>query len=73
MFGLGKPRTNFGYYIDKNKISQTWIIDKIGLDKNTVFRLCNDKDYNPHAVTQIKIISNLRKSGHDVTRGDFWV
>ncbi|OBZ13325.1 hypothetical protein A7975_10735 [Bacillus sp. FJAT-26390] len=72
MFGLGKQRTKLGRYIDKNGITQGWLESKTGLNKNSVSKLCGDDSYEPRPSTVQKVISSLRKHGHDVRADDFW-
>ncbi|MDD9266030.1 transcriptional regulator [Paenibacillus sp. GCM10023248] len=68
MFGLGKSRTRFGKWLDKEGIKQ----GELPVNKNTASRLCNDLDYEPYEDTIITVISFLRKKGYDVTVEDFW-
>lgn len=70
--GLGKPRTDFGYWCDENGISQLEIAEITGLSRNTISRLCNDAYYEPHENTLIKLVSGLRKHGYRISIGDFW-
>jgi hypothetical protein len=68
----GKPRTEFGQFLDENGISQSTFEDWSGINKNSVTSLCGNFDYNPPESTQIKAISALRKRGFQVSAGDFW-
>lgn len=74
MFGVyeGKPRTKLGSWINRNKISQEFLIKKVPLNKNSVSKLCNDPSYEPREDTQLKIVSCLRKHGYNVSVSDFW-
>lgn len=72
MIGTGKPRTKLGRFIDKVGLTQGWIEIKAGLNKNSVSKLCGDVSYEPRAGTVQKVISALRKHGHDVNASDFW-
>jgi transcriptional regulator with XRE-family HTH domain len=72
MFGLGKPRTKFGKWIDNKGISQRDLEDMCKTNRNTVSRLCNDNDYEPYEDTLLRIISGLRKHGYNVSISDFW-
>ncbi len=72
MFGLGKPRTVFGEFLDREGISQTWLVNNAGVNRDTVTRLCNDRDYSPNTSTVTKVISTLRKNRFDVEFSDFW-
>ncbi|MGO4887052.1 helix-turn-helix domain-containing protein [Anaerobacillus sp. MEB173] len=64
MFGLffGKPRSKLGKFLDKNGISQEWLIKKSGLGRNTISRLCSgDSDHEPTARTIKKVMNVIRK------------
>lgn len=72
MFGLGKPRTVFGAWVDRQGYSQADMVAITGISRNTVGSMCNDPDYDPYNETKIKVISCLRKEGHNVYVSDFW-
>ena len=65
-FGLGKSRTKFGRWLDKEEITQIKIEELSGLSRRTISRLCNDKEYRPKYETVMKIRKALRKLGRDV-------
>lgn len=71
MFGLGKERTKFGKWVDRNT-DQKWIICNCGVDKNTVTSLCNKREYKPNGSTKARVIRGLRKNGYDTYEDDFW-
>lgn len=66
--GLGKTRTPFGKWIDRNGVKQ----GELPVSKNTATRLCNDMKYAPYEDTVLTIISYLRKHGYNVSAGEFW-
>lgn len=72
LLGLGKTRTDFGKWIDKKGINQEWIVNNCGVDKNIVTRLCGNFDYKPNGSTKGRVITGLRRNGHDVYIEDFW-
>lgn len=72
MFGLGRPRTSLGSFIDKKKIAQVQLEQGAKLSRPTVNKLTNDKSYEPTATTRGKVIKFLIKQGHDVDHDDFW-
>lgn len=71
-FGLGKKRTKFGKWIDSNGISQGDVADWAGVGRNTVGRICNEEDYKPTLGTVNKIISALKKNGHNASSKDLF-
>lgn len=70
--GLGKKRSKFGEYIDKKKIKQKDIEEATGLHRNEIAWLCNEEKRSPYVETRQRIVSALRKLGHDVRADDFW-
>ncbi|WP_201319120.1 transcriptional regulator [Paenibacillus sp. EPM92] len=67
-FGLGKRRTKFGKWLDREGIKQ----GELPVSKNTATRLCNDPKYSPYEETVLTVISYLRGRGYDVRISDFW-
>jgi transcriptional regulator with XRE-family HTH domain len=63
MFGLGKRRTKFGRWLDREGITQLEIEKKAKLGRATVSRLCNDADYSPKYSTEVKLRRALEKLG----------
>lgn len=72
MFGIGKPRTKFGKWIDRSGITQEQVREWCGVTKNMMTLLCSDLDYDPSEKSRVKIIGGLRKRGYDVSMSDFW-
>lgn len=73
MYGLGKSRSKLGKFLDKNKLSQTWLENETKLTRNTITHMCSG-DYQKGFSIQSKqkVISALRKYGYDVMASDFW-
>lgn len=65
-FGLGKKRTKFGRWLDRQGITQLEIEKRAKLGRATVSRLCNDFDYVPKFETVAKVKKALKQLGHDV-------
>ena len=65
-FGLGKSRTKFGRWLDREGITQLEIEKRAGLGRATISKLCNDKEYRPKFSTVTKIRKALRELGRDV-------
>lgn len=72
MFGLGKTRTKLGKWLDKRGITQAWLKEKTGLNKNTIGDLTSNKDRTPNLRTMQKIIKALREIDPNVKSDDFW-
>ncbi|WLR41318.1 helix-turn-helix domain-containing protein [Bacillus carboniphilus] len=67
MFGLGKSRTKFGRWLDKQEdINQLKLEKASQLGRPTISKLCNDKDYKPKYSTIVKINKGLNKLGKDI-------
>ncbi|NGY85481.1 transcriptional regulator (plasmid) [Priestia aryabhattai] len=72
MLGLGKKRTRFGRWLDKQEdINQLELENATKLSRPTISRLCNDKNYIPKYSTIYRINVGLRKLKKDVKVEDF--
>jgi putative transcriptional regulator len=73
VFGLGKPRSKLGRFLDRNGIKQEWLSSESGLNRDSISDLCkNYQNSSPQERTMVKVISALRKHGFDVKINDFW-
>ncbi|MRS25926.1 helix-turn-helix transcriptional regulator [Bacillus sp. RIT694] len=73
MFGLGKRRSKFGKFLDKNGISQQDVVRESGVNRGTVSRICQGDAFSPSMKNGQKIIKALRKlTGRDIDFDDFW-
>ncbi|MBU8908250.1 helix-turn-helix domain-containing protein [Desertibacillus haloalkaliphilus] len=72
MFGLGKPRSKFGKFLDKHSISQVEMAKESGVNKNTLSRIAKSNENRPSMKNGSKIIKALKKNGYDVDFDDFW-
>lgn len=71
-FGIGKPRTRLGFWLDERGIKQEWLSSHSGLSKKTINFACNDNDYMPSGSTMQKIIKALREVDPSVRADQFW-
>ena len=67
-----KTRSKIGKFLDKRGISQEWLVKHSGVSRNTISRLCSDKDYDPTISTVRKLMRALRKIDRSVTIDDFF-
>jgi predicted transcriptional regulator len=74
MFGLfgGKPRSQFGKWLDSRGISQEWVSTKTKISRNTISKIAADKDYSPSLATIKKIVKALREIDPNVKSDDFF-
>lgn len=72
MFGLGKPRTKFGKWVDREGIRQNEIAKGSRVGRTTISNMCSDKKYSPKYSTFEKVRKSLNKKGYDVDYDDFW-
>lgn len=73
MFGLGKPRSKFGRFLDKNGISQQDLVRESGVNKGTISRLCQGDAFTPSVKNAGKIVKTLRElTGRNIDYDDFW-
>ncbi len=70
-FGIGKDRTKLGRYIDQHGISQKEL-EKSGVSRATISRLCSDDEHQPTISTARKIINFLKKLDSKVNYDDFF-
>lgn len=70
-FGIGKNRSKLGRYIDQHGISQTEL-EKSGVSRATISRLCSDGDHQPTMSTARKIINFLKELDPNVDYNDFF-
>ncbi|HHY72309.1 MAG TPA: helix-turn-helix transcriptional regulator [Bacillus bacterium] len=72
MFGLGKSRSKFGKFLDKNSITQEDLSKESGVNKNTISRISKLTENRPSLNNANKIIKTLKKAGYNVDYDDFW-
>lgn len=72
MNGLGKPRSDFGEFMDRNKIKQKTLVKDSGVSKSTISKACIDNDFSPSYTNGVKIIKCLQSQGYEVGFEDFW-
>lgn len=72
MFGLGKPRSKFGKWLDRKGIEQIDVAKKAKLSEMTLTRMCNDSGHMPRISTWVKVQRALKSMGYDVDRDKFF-
>lgn len=72
MFGIGKSRTKLGKWLDKYGISQEWLATKTKIGRNTISKVCSDKDYQPRVGTIKKILKAIREVDPNAKADDFF-
>jgi hypothetical protein len=74
VFGLGKPRSKFGKFLDSNGIQQERVREIARLNKDTVSKVCNDDGYLPSGRTMKALIDAIKTlTGKNVNSNDFWI
>lgn len=73
-FSLGKRRSKFGKFLDKNDITQQEVVKKSGVSRGTISRLCKpEHKEGPTMKNAQKIIKALRElTGKNIDHDDFW-
>ncbi|WP_458414517.1 helix-turn-helix domain-containing protein [Schinkia sp. CFF1] len=61
VWGWKKPRSKYGRFMDEHGIEQEKIIKGAKISRNTVSKLCNDKEYIPSPKTMKKAIDFAKK------------
>ncbi|MCL6445130.1 MAG: helix-turn-helix domain-containing protein [Alicyclobacillus sp.] len=69
-FGLGRPRTKFGKWIEQKGLRQQDIADSSGVPRPTISDLARDDSRRPSYRTRRKLDKALRDEGFDSR--DFW-
>ncbi|NBI28079.1 XRE family transcriptional regulator [Chengkuizengella marina] len=72
MFGLGKPRSKLGKYLDRRGIKQEWLVSKSKVGRTTISNACGNSDYMPGAKSMQKIIKALREVDPSARADQFW-
>lgn len=72
VFGLGKPMSKFGKFLQRNEITQTDLWEWSGINQNTISRISRSNEYKPSLGNGRKIIKALRRRRHKVDFDDFW-
>ncbi|HHT7240206.1 helix-turn-helix transcriptional regulator [Bacillus sp. JJ927] len=72
-FGIGKPRSKFGRFLDKHNLTQQELSRESGVNRGTISRLCKGDAFHPSLKNGQKIIRTLRKlTNKNVDHQDFW-
>ena len=72
MFGLGKPRSKFGKWLDREGLQQVEVAKKAKVSTATMTRICNEQDHIPKISTWVKVERALKSMGYDVDRDRFF-
>lgn len=73
MFGLGKERSKFGRFVDKNGISHGELVKKSGVSKDTVTKACNDDDCVLREISKTALVDAVNEiTGKTKSINDFW-
>lgn len=72
MFWIGKSRTKLGKWLDKYGVTQEWLVKKTKLGRNTISKLCSDKEYQPRMSTVKKILKAIREIDPNAKSDDFF-
>jgi predicted transcriptional regulator len=72
MFGLGKPRSKLGKFIDKRSISVVEFAEETGVSRTTLGKACADQEFVPSPGIMKKILKSVRKVDPNAKIEDFW-
>lgn len=70
--GFYRPRSRFGHWLDQQGILQSQLVEKSGVSRGTISRICNDDSYSTKNVTIIKIQKALKEMGHELPPDDYF-
>ena len=70
---LGKKRSNFGRWVDKQKDLYELELERASnISRGTISKLCSDPNYRPKISTVIKINQGLQKLDKNMDLNDFF-
>lgn len=72
VWGFKKPRSKFGRWLNRQGIEQEEFSKDSKVSRNTISKLCNDKEYIPSPKVIKKIINAVRKVDSNKTMDDFF-
>ncbi|MCQ6275904.1 helix-turn-helix transcriptional regulator [Bacillus sp. V3B] len=72
MWGIGKPRSKLGKWMDKRGLDQQDLAKAARVSKNTISKACNEKDYIPRQDVIKKLLTAIRKIDSNAKMSDFW-
>jgi predicted transcriptional regulator len=73
MSGLGKNRSKLGEWLDKNGVSQEWLVRQAEVGRSTIQDLASgSKKREPTARTMKKIMTAIRQIDPNAKATDFW-
>ena len=71
---IGKERSRFGVFIDRHGIKQEKIREISKVSRETVSRVCKNRDYIPAGKTMKALVATVRMlTGKQVKSDDFWM
>jgi putative transcriptional regulator len=71
-FGLGKFRTPFGRWLDRNGITTKEFAEECGVNRDTISSMAGNMGYAPRRTTIEKVLKAARKRDPDVTYEDLF-
>ena len=72
VWGWNKPRSKFGRWLDSLGVEQEEFCEKSKVSRNTISKLCNDKEYIPSPKVMKKIMDIVRKLDSSKRMDDFF-
>ena len=70
---LGKKRSNFGRWVDKQKdLNELELERASNISRGTISKICSDPNYRPNISTVIKINQGLKKLDKNMDLNDFF-
>lgn len=71
-FGVGVPRSKFGKWMQRNRISQEELSRESGVSSATISRLMRDDERGPSWRVQKRLIDAMRQYDSEISSSDFW-
>lgn len=72
MWGIGKPRSKLGKWLDRKGLEQQDLAKEAKVSRNTISKACNEKEYIPSPSVMKKLLKAIRKIDPNAKMNDFW-
>ena len=72
VWGWKKQRSKFGRWLDIQGVEQEEFVKKSKVSRNTISKLCNDREYIPSPKVMKKVLDVIRKTDPGAKPQDFF-
>lgn len=72
VWGWKKQRSKFGRWLDIQGVEQEEFVKKSKVSRNTISKLCNDREYIPSPKVMKKVLDVIKKTDPGAKPQDFF-